>query len=150
MEHIANNMQKKPLKQRMTKGQIIGLLSSNSNLMDEQEDLTEYINSLDWNSGQDVNSLHTGYGDFKTRKNEQELTHIAGKHGLSASVLKEFTDKILHRMFFDGEKLTDLLIPLELRWKERRTKELALMADLAPLLKKRAQGREISGLAAYE
>jgi type I restriction enzyme R subunit len=29
-------------------------------------------------------------------------------------------------------------------------KELALMADLVPLLKKRAAGREISGLSAYE
>jgi len=28
--------------------------------------------------------------------------------------------------------------------------ELALMNDLAPLLKKQAGGREISGLAAYE
>ena len=40
-------------------------------------------------------------------------------------------------MIFDGEKLTDLLEPLELSWKEHRVKELP-------------QGREISGLAAYE
>lgn len=44
----------------------------------------------------------------------------------------------------------DLLEPLELSWKERRTKELALMEDLVPQLKKLAEGREISGLAAYE
>ena len=53
-------------------------------------------------------------------------------------------------MIFDGEKLTDLLEPLGLRWKERKAKELALMEDLVPLLKKQAQGEEISGLAAYE
>jgi type I restriction enzyme R subunit len=53
-------------------------------------------------------------------------------------------------MIFDGEQLTDLLAPLELSWKERRTKELALMNDLVPLLKKHAQGKEISGLNAYE
>lgn len=35
-------------------------------------------------------------------------------------------------------------------WRERRVKELALMDDLAPLLKKRAAGRDISGLSAYE
>ena len=52
-------------------------------------------------------------------------------------------------MIFDGEKLTDLLAPLDLNWKERRVKELALMEDLIPQLKKLAQGREISGLAAY-
>jgi type I restriction enzyme R subunit len=39
---------------------------------------------------------------------------------------------------------------VSISWKERRTKELALMADLVPHLKKQTQGREISGLAAYE
>lgn len=47
-------------------------------------------------------------------------------------------------------KLTDLLESLELNWKERRKKELALMEDHVLQLKKLAQGREISGLAAYE
>jgi type I restriction enzyme R subunit len=40
--------------------------------------------------------------------------------------------------------------PLGLNWKTRRVKELALMEDLVPLLKKRSEGREISGLSAYE
>lgn len=53
-------------------------------------------------------------------------------------------------MIFDGEQLTDLLAPLELSWKDRAKKELALMKDLVPLLKRYVQGREISGLAAYE
>lgn len=150
MELIADSTQKKPSKQKMTKAQIINLLSSSSNLMDEQEDLTEYINRLDWNSGQDVNSLRDGYNAFKIEKNEKELSDIANKHGLSTIVLKDFVTKIMQRMIFDGEKLTDLLEPLGLSWKERRTKELALMADLVPHLKKQVQGREISGLAAYE
>ena len=38
-------------------------------------------------------------------------------------------------MIFDGEQLTDLLAPLDLGWKARTQKELALMADLVPLLK---------------
>jgi len=56
----------------------------------------------------------------------------------------------MSRMIFDGEKLTDLLEPLDLGWKERKDKELALMEDLVPQLRKLAQGREISGLGAYE
>ena len=35
-------------------------------------------------------------------------------------------------------------------WKARTQKELALMGELLPLLKKRAGGREIAGLKAYE
>ena len=53
-------------------------------------------------------------------------------------------------MIFDGEQLTDLMEPLGLGWRKRRERELALMADLVPLLNKRAHGRDISGLNAYE
>jgi type I restriction enzyme R subunit len=150
MSLIADSTQKKPAKQKMTKSQVISLLSSNSNLMDEQEDLTEYINGLDWNSGQDVNTLRNGYENFKDDKYNKELATIAHKHELQTVAIKTFVDNIMSRMIFDGEKLTDLLEPLELGWKERRVKELALMADLVPQLKKLAQGREISGLTAYE
>jgi type I restriction enzyme R subunit len=54
------------------------------------------------------------------------------------------------RMIFDGEQLGDLMAPLDLGWKDRTHAGLALMADLHPLLTKRAQGRDISGLSAYE
>lgn len=150
MNLIADSTQKKPAKQKMTKLQVISLLNSNANLMDEQEDLTEYINGLDWNSGQDVETLRKGYDKFKDDKYNKELAVLANKNGLKTAELKTFVEQIMSRMIFDGEKLTDLLEPLELSWKERRVKELALMADLVPLLKKLAQGREISGLAAYE
>lgn len=150
MNLIADSTQKKPAKQKMTKAQVISLLSSNANLMDEQGDLTEYINGLDWNSGQDVETLRKGYDTFKDDKYSKELADIAARYNLQTADLKKFVEKILSRMIFDGEKLTDLLEPLDLSWKERRVKELALMADLVPQLKKIAQGREISGLAAYE
>ena len=59
-------------------------------------------------------------------------------------------DEIIDRMIFDGEKLTDLMEPLDLSWRDRVKKELELMDDLLPFLKKLAGGREISGLGAYE
>jgi type I restriction enzyme R subunit len=59
-------------------------------------------------------------------------------------------DGILARMIFDGEQLSDLMAPLDLGWKARTQAELALMEELHPLLTKRAQGRDISGLSAYE
>ncbi|MGE0000468.1 MAG: hypothetical protein AB7F50_01190 [Fimbriimonadaceae bacterium] len=40
--------------------------------------------------------------------------------------------------------------PPGLGWRERVEKELALMGDLEPLLKRRAGHREISGLRVYE
>jgi type I restriction enzyme R subunit len=150
MNLIADSTQKKPSKQKMTKAQVIGLLKSNSNLMEEEEDLTEFINGLDWTKGYSTDELKTMFDAFKDDKYNKELAAIAHKYGLQTAELKSFVEKIMNRMIFDGEKLTDLLEPLELSWKERRVKELALMEDLVPQLKKLAQGREISGLAAYE
>lgn len=150
MNLIADSTQQKPSKQKMTKAQVIALLKSHSNMMDEEEDLTEYINSLDWNQGQDVAALRKGYDKFKDEKYNKELAAIANKNGLQTADLKAFVEKVMSRMIFDGEKLTDLLAPLDLSWKERRIKELELMEDLVPQLKKLAQGRDISGLAAYE
>ena len=150
MNLIADSTQRKPGKQKMSKEQVKSILRSNSNLMDEEEDLSEYIDSLDWNKGQTEAELRKGFEKFKDDKYNAELAKIANDHSLQTADLKAFVENILSRMIFDGERLTDLLEPLELSWKERRVKELALMADLVPQLKKLAQGREISGLAAYE
>ena len=94
--------------------------------------------------------IRQGYETFKAEKNAHQLAEIAEKHGLEMSVLQAFMDGIMQRMIFDGEQLTDLLAPLRLNWKQRRQKELALMEELIPVLHKLAQGREISGLGAYE
>jgi type I restriction enzyme R subunit len=56
----------------------------------------------------------------------------------------------MERMIFDGDALRELLEPLGLSWRERTQRELALMDELTPILKRRAGGREIAGLAAYE
>jgi type I restriction enzyme R subunit len=150
MNLIADSTQKKPSKYKMTREQIISLLKSNSNLMDEEEDLTDYINSLDWSQGQNADDLRKGYEIFKVEKYNKELAAIARKYGLQTTDLKTFVEHITDRMIFDGEKLTDLLEPLDLGWKERSKVEVALMQELKPLLKKLAGGREISGLKAYE
>lgn len=64
--------------------------------------------------------------------------------------LQNFFDGIPDHMIFDGEKLGELLAPLDLGWKARSQKALALMENLIPLLKKRAEARDISELTAYE
>lgn len=150
MNLVADSTQKKPSRQKMTKSQVKSLLKSNSNLMEEEEDLTDFIDQVDWNVGQTADELKKNFETFKVEKHNKEIAEIANKHGLETATLKTFVEQIMSRMIFDGEQLTDLLEPLELSWKERRNKELALMEDLVPQLKKLAEGREISGLAAYE
>ncbi|MDL5045237.1 type I restriction endonuclease subunit R [Oscillatoria amoena NRMC-F 0135] len=141
MNLIADSTQKKPAQQKMTKAQIVGLLKSNSNLMEEEEDLTDFIeNHVDWSRPYTAEELKNNVVTYKDEKYNKELAAIANKHGLQTADLKSFVEKIMSRMIFDGEKLTDLLEPLELSWKERRIKELALMEDLVPQLKKISTG----------
>lgn len=150
MALIARSTHQKPGKEKMTKEQIINLLGSDAKLMEEKEDITDYINGLDTSKGRTVEEIKDGYIQFKEDKHNKELAAIAHKHGLQTAALKNFADGIIARMIFDGEQLNDLLAPLELGWKDRSKKELELMQELIPHLKKLAQGREISGLSAYE
>lgn len=147
---IARYSQQAPGKQKMSREQLIGLIESDAKFIDEREDITAYVSSLKAGEGLDEKAIREGYQRFKAGKNAKELAAVAEKHGLATESLQGFVDSILQRMIFDGEQLVDLLAPLELGWKARTQKELALMDDLVPLLRKRAQGRDISGLNAYE
>lgn len=146
---IAKSTQKTG-KQKMTRAQLIELISANANLIEEREEIIAYINSLKTGEVLNENEIRAGYQAFKAQKAAADLARIADKHGLQTTALQNFVDAIIGRMIFDGEQLTDLLAPLELGWKVRREIELALMADLVPYLQKLAGGREISGLNAYE
>ena len=147
---IAKYTQSEPSKQTMTREQLINLLCSTSNLMEEREEIVDYINSLKVGEGLSEKAIRKGYEAFKTEKFNKKLADMAEKNGLETDALRIFVKGIMDRMIFDGEQLSDLMAPLELGWKARIKKELALMEDLMPLLKKLAQGREISGLAVYE
>ena len=150
MRLIASSTDSSPSKQKMTRAQLIDLISSSANLMGERDDIVDYINSLQAGEALDENAIREGFDQFKSKKSNKELFSLAEKHGLAEAALQDFVESIMSRMIFDGEQLTDLLEPLELGWKARRIAELALMDDLLPLLNKLALGREISGLAAYE
>lgn len=137
-------------KEKMSREQLIALILSDAKFIDEREDITAYINTLQKGQGLTKEQVLAGYEHFKHEQYIRELTQIADAHGLEYDSLQTFVETILRRMIFDGEQLTELLKPLNLGWKARTKEELSLMADLIPLLKKRAQGREISGLRAYE
>ncbi|MFY7999270.1 MAG: type I restriction endonuclease subunit R [Candidatus Kapaibacteriota bacterium] len=147
---IAKYTQNKPSKQTMTREQLIGLLGSSANLMDEREDIIDYINALEVGKGLNEKEIRDGYERFTAEKTAGALAVVAEKHGLEAAALQQFTDSVVSRMIFDGAVLSDLFAPFDLGWKERTKRELALMEDLVPLLQKQAEGREISGLKAYQ
>ncbi len=150
MKLIAKYSGQDPKQVTISREQLIGLIQSDAKFLDEREEITEYVRSLTEGEGLDEAAVRIGYEQFKAEKQAREIEGLAQAHGLTTESFSAFVDTILQRMIFDGEQLTDLMEPLGLGWRERRERELALMADLAPLLNKRAQGRDISGLNAYE
>ena len=139
-----------PGKQKMSRQQLIGLIQSDAKFIDERDDIAEYIGTLEAGKALDEKAIRTGFERFKADKHAKVLVDIAARHTLDAAALQTFVEAILRRMVFDGDQLSDLFAPLALGWKARTKAELALMDELIPLLKKLAQGREISGLGAYE
>lgn len=152
MELIARYYSGVPSMAKMTKDQLISLICSSSNMLDERDDIIAFINSHDSDSlnGKTVQEIKEEYEVFKTEKYASELSVIADTHRLNIVSLQQFVNDIVERKIFDGEKLNELLEPLELGWKARAKEEMALMNDLIPLLKKMTAGQEISGLSAYE
>jgi type I restriction enzyme R subunit len=147
---IAKFSEKGPGKAKMTREELIGLISADAKFMNERDDIAEYIGTLKAGEGLSEAAIREGYSRFKAEKNAKELAAIAARHGLATEALQAFVDSILDRMIFDGEQLSDLMAPLDLGWKARAQAELKLMEDCTPYLVKRAGGRDISGLSAYE
>ncbi len=150
MKLLARFSQQEPKRLKMTREQLIGLLSSNAKFLDERDELIEYVNTLKEGEGLSEKEIREGYERFKAEKYNRMVADIASRYGIEKQALQEFIGSILDRMIFDSQKLTELLSPLGLGWKARAKKELELMDDLMPLLKKLAKGKEISGLEYYE
>jgi len=150
MALIARYSSQTPGKQKMSREQLIGLVQADAKFIDERDDISEYIGMLEAGKALDEKAIRAGFESFKAEKRTKALADLAAKHSLVAVELQAFVENTLRRMVFDGDQLSGLFAPLELGWKARTKAELALMEDLIPLLKKLAQGREISGLGVYE
>jgi type I restriction enzyme R subunit len=133
----------------MSREQLIGLIQADAKFMNERDDIAAYINTLKAGEGLSETAIREGYTRFKKEKDSAELA-TSPPAPVGTRRPASLCGRHLQRMIFDGEALSDLMAPRDLGWKARAQAELALMNELVPLLHKRAQGREISGLSAYE
>ncbi|GAB2712552.1 DEAD/DEAH box helicase [Hymenobacter frigidus] len=140
----------RPRKLKMTREQIIDMIRSDAKFQDEADDLTDYYTHLPKDRSYSPDEIRDGYDAFKQVKNATELAEKAARYGLSAETLTAFVANTVSRLILDSDKLREVMAPLNLGWKARAKQENELMADLIPLLKKLAHGRDISGLNAYE
>ena len=92
---IARYTNSKNSKQRVTKEQLISLVASSANLIDERDDIREYIDSLDEVNGKTEQEIKEGYEAFKVEKYAKQLASIADKHGITADSLRKFVEQII-------------------------------------------------------
>ncbi len=150
MSLISKYTSAEPKKQKVNRKQLVDLLCSNANLMEERDDIIEFIDTLVSGKILNEHEIKEQYEQFKKEKSTKDLQRIANKYGIEIKSLQNFVDKIIDRLVFDGDKLRDLVEPLELSWKERTKVEKDIMKEIIPILKKLAKGLDISGLGAYE
>jgi type I restriction enzyme R subunit len=147
---IANSTDPDPERREMTREQVIGLIAADAKFLDERELITAYIRQLPTDTPLNQEEIKKGYDAYREQVQGAEIDALAHKHGLAPEALQAFVADILTRYNFDGQRLTALMAPLGLGWKARAQAEVALMADLTPVLRRRAQGRDIAGLEYYE
>ncbi|EQD37928.1 type I site-specific deoxyribonuclease, HsdR family, partial [mine drainage metagenome] len=73
---------KEPGKSKMTREQLIGLISADAKFINERDDIAEYIGTLKAGEGLSETAIRDGYTRFKADKNAKELAAIAATHGL--------------------------------------------------------------------
>lgn len=133
----------------MTKEQLVLLLKSSSNLLDEKDDIVDYVETLEVGIGLSEEEIRKEYKQFKETKRNNALIAVAQEFNINEKELIRIANDTIRQMSFSGDML-DGLFPRDLNWKERAKLEEALMAKLIPILNKMAEGNTIRGLDAYD
>lgn len=138
-------------KEYVTQKELIkSLLRSTSNLLDESNDIIEYVETLETNQPLTKEQIEEGYKRYKEIKTNEELEKIANDFQLKYHVVKDFVDNIIRRMRIDSDELTELFEDRDLDWKESGALEDNFMQRLIPVIKKLANGNTIRGLEVYD
>lgn len=133
----------------MTKEQLVLLLKSSSNLLDEKDDIVDFVDTLEVGIGLSEEEIRKEYKQFKETKRNNALIAVAKEFNINEKELIRIANDTIRQMSFSGDML-DGLFPRDLNWKERAKLEEQLMAKLIPILNKMAKDNPIRGLDAYD
>ena len=91
---IARFSEKGPGKSKMTREELIGLITADAKFMNERGDIAEYIGTLKAGEGLGETAIRDGYTRFKAEKDASELSTIAARHQLAPAALQAFVDNL--------------------------------------------------------
>lgn len=136
-------------KVKITKEQLLEILSSSVDLMNERDYLKAFIeDELQKGSGVSEAEIRDRYKAYKDKMLNQKIISFADKYEIATADLEAFFIETVKLRRLDEDALRDLLSHIE-NWKLRKAAKEELLAQLAPLFAMMTNGGTIEGLNAY-
>lgn len=136
-------------KVKITKEQLLEILSSSVDLMNERDYLKAFIEEeLQKGSGISEKEIRERYRVYKDRRFNQQIATLAGEYGIDTAALESFVTETSKLRRLDEDALRELLGHIE-NWKQRKAAKEGLLSNLAPLFNLLSSGNAIEGLNAY-
>lgn len=136
-------------KVKITKEQLLEILSGSVDLMKERDYLKAFIeDELKQGSGMSEAEIRKQYKDFKDKRFNQQIAVLAQEFGIDYAALENFVKETTKLRRLDEETLRELLDHID-GWKQRKAAKEGLLVRLAPLFALLTGGNTIEGLNAY-
>ncbi len=134
---------------KITKEQLLEILSSSVDLMNERDYLKAFIEEeLKKGSGMSEQEIRDRYKAFKDNRFNQQVKDLAEEFGIENDALESFVSETVRLRRIDEETLRQLLSHID-NWKLRKVAKENLLGRLAPLFSLLTGGNTIEGLNAY-
>lgn len=149
MKLLARYTDTKVEKVKITKDQLLEVLSSSVDLMNERDYLRAFIEEeLKKGSGMSEAEIRERYKAYKDRRFNQQIAALAQEYGIDTVALENFVEETAKLRRIDEDTLRELLSHID-SWKQRKAAKEGLLARLAPLFALLSGGNTIEGLNAY-
>lgn len=136
-------------KVRITKEQLLEILSGSVDLMNERNYLKSFIEEdLEKGSGLSEEEIKSRYQEYKNKRFTLQIRTIADTYGIEPVELERFVEETVKLRRIDEDVLRDLLAHID-GWKQRKTAKEEILVRLAPLFNLLSGGSTIEGLSAY-
>ena len=136
-------------KVKITKEQLLDILSGSVDLMNERDYLKAFIEEeLQKGSGVSEKEIRERYKAYKDKRFNQQIADIAGQYGIDTAALEGFVSETVKLRRLDEEALRELLSHID-GWKQRKAAKEGLLTSLAPMFTILTGGASIEGLNAY-
>lgn len=134
---------------KITKEQLLEILSGSVDLMDERDYLKAFIEEeLKKGSGMSEQEIRDRYKEFKDKRFNLRITALAEEYGIETTALENFVSETVKLRRIDENTLRELLSHID-GWKQRKAAKENLLGRLAPLFSLLTGGNTIEGLNAY-